>query len=188
MDDDGAAIAASLAGDPQAFGAVFERHATTVLRFVVRRLPASEAEGVLAEVFRIAFERRATFDVERPLLPWLYGIAANVVAKHHRSETRRLAALSRHAARDVAHSTDPGARAGDAVDAGRQAARLLAALAELRPDERTVVLLHAWEDLGYAEIADVLGIPIGTVRSRLSRARAKVRAAVDGDDRCKERP
>jgi len=109
------------------------------------------------------------------------------VAKHHRSEARRLAALARHAARDVPPSTDPVDRAGEAVDAGREAAHLLAALAGLRPDQRSVVLLHAWEDLGYAEIADVLGIPIGTVRSRLSRARAKVRAAMDDHDRCKER-
>lgn len=186
MDDDGEAIAGSLAGDPQAFGAVFERHATAVLRFVVRRLPPSEAEAVLADVFRVAFERRASFDLERPLRPWLFGIAANVVARHHRSEARRLAAVARYASQADERTTDPGERTSATIDARDSAARVLAVLAGLRPEERSVVLLHAWEDLSYAEIADVLEIPIGTVRSRLSRARAKVRTGMD--DVCEERP
>jgi DNA-directed RNA polymerase specialized sigma24 family protein len=92
---DGAVIAASLR-EPGAFGVIFDRHGSTLLRFLARRVNPAEAEDLLGEVFRIAFERRPAFDRSRDSArPWLYGIAANLVAKHYRSETRRLRALAR---------------------------------------------------------------------------------------------
>lgn len=175
MDDpDTAVIAASLA-EPAAFAAVFDRHATSIYRFLVRRVDPSDADGLLGDVFRIAFERRATFDLERSSArPWLYGIATNVLAKHRRSEARRLRATATLAARRSVDD-DPGEQAAAAVDARRQWRAVVDTLEQLPPVERDTLLLYAWEDLGYAEIAAALDIPVGTVRSRLNRARRRLR-------------
>jgi RNA polymerase sigma factor (sigma-70 family) len=181
---DAAAIAASLA-DPASFAAIFDRHAATVLRFLVRRVGPDAADGLVGETFRIAFERRATYDLDRPCArPWLYGIATNVLARHRRAEGRRLAALSRLAGRATVDA--PGARGGaEGVDEAAVARadardlwpRVAATIAGLPVGERDALLLYAWEDLGYDDIAQALGIPVGTVRSRLNRARTRLRAA-----------
>jgi DNA-directed RNA polymerase specialized sigma24 family protein len=78
-------------GEPEAFGLIYDRHAATVLRFLGRRAGAQVAEGLVGDLFRIAFERRKTFDVSRAsALPWLYGIGSNLLLKHRRGESRRL--------------------------------------------------------------------------------------------------
>jgi RNA polymerase sigma-70 factor (ECF subfamily) len=172
-ESDSSVIAASL-GTPAAFGILFDRHGATLLRFLARRVDPSEAEGLLGEVFRIAFERRAGFQQERDTArPWLYGIGANVVAKHHRSESRRVRATARLAARRSL-SEDPAERAIPATDARASWNRVADAVADLPPGERQALLLYAWEELSYDEIAEVLGVPVGTVRSRLNRARARL--------------
>src|SRR5919109_3755457 len=86
-------------GDPEAFGLIYDRHAATLLRFLGRRAGARVAEGMVGELFRIAFERRKTFDASRAsALPWLYGIGANLLLKHRRGEVRRLRASAQMAA------------------------------------------------------------------------------------------
>jgi RNA polymerase sigma factor (sigma-70 family) len=172
---DAAAIAASLA-DPASFAPIFDRHAATVLRFLIRRVGPDAADGLVGETFRIAFERRASYDLDRPCArPWLYGIATNVLARHRRAEGRRLAALSRLAGRAAVDT--PAAEAAEArADALDLWPRVAATIAGLPPGERDALLLYAWEDLGYDDIADALGIPVGTVRSRLNRARTRLRA------------
>src|SRR5437879_11133337 len=101
--------------EPEAFGLIYDRHAATVLRFLGRRVGAEVAEGLVGELFRIAFERRKTFDMSRAsALPWLYGIGSNLLMKHGRGEARRLGAGARMAAADEAG--DRRARAG-ALDA-----------------------------------------------------------------------
>src|ERR1700756_3257174 len=86
-------------GEPEAFGLIYDRHAATVLRFLGRRVGAEVAEGLLGELFRVAFERRKTFDASRAsALPWLYGIGANLLLKHRRAEARWLRASARMAA------------------------------------------------------------------------------------------
>src|SRR5919109_2103122 len=101
-------------GDPEAFGLIYDRHAPTVLRFLGRRVGAKVAEGLVGELFRIAFERRKTFDTSRAsALPWLYGIGSNLLLKHRRGEARWLRAGARMAADEGA---DRRARAG-ALDA-----------------------------------------------------------------------
>jgi RNA polymerase sigma factor (sigma-70 family) len=171
---DSAVIAASL-DDPAAFGVLFDRHAAVLLRFFVRRVDPSDAEGLLGEAFRIAFERRASFDRERDCArPWLYGIANNVVAKHRRSEARRLKATLRLAAARTLEE-DPADRAASMVDASELWPRVADALDGLSDGERDALLLFAWEELSYEETAAALGVPVGTVRSRLNRARARLR-------------
>src|SRR5215470_11164065 len=174
-ESDGAVIAGSLE-TPGAFGIIFDRHGSTLLRFLTRRVDPAEAEDLLGEVFRIAFERRSTFERDRDSArPWLYGIAANLVAKHHRSESRRLRAMARVSARRVLPD-DPAERAVAAADAGVLWARVVDAIGTLPEAERQVLLLYAWEELSYEEIASVLGVPVGTVRSRLNRGRARLAA------------
>jgi RNA polymerase sigma factor (sigma-70 family) len=172
-ESDSAVIAASLE-EPGTFGILFDRYGGLLLRFLARRVDPAAAEGLLGEVFRIAFERRAGFQLDRDCArPWLYGIAANVVAKHRRSEARRLRAIVRLAARR-ALPEDPAERAVPAADAQARWAPIAEAIAELSDPERQALLLFAWEELSYDEIADALGVPVGTVRSRLNRARARL--------------
>ncbi len=132
-------------------------------------------DAALGEVFRIAFERRASYDQDRACArPWLYGIAGNVAAKHRRSEARRLAATARLAARSLP-ADDPTGQVDAVIDASHSFARVVAVLAALPDAERDAILLYAWEDLAYEEIAAIQQVPVGTVRSRLARARQRLR-------------
>ena len=169
-------IAASLA-EPAAFGAIFDRHASTILRYFGRRVEPAAAEGLLGEVFRIAFEQRASFDPSRASArPWLYGIAANLVGRHRRSERRRLHAMARLAARQPIDQNDVvGEHAAGSLDAAEAWSRLAGTVDALPAVEREALLLFAWENLSYDDIADALGVPVGTVRSRLNRARRRLR-------------
>jgi RNA polymerase sigma factor (sigma-70 family) len=169
---DGELIAASLS-DPGAFARVFDRHFDTVHRFVRRRIGSTVAQDVAAETFLQAFESRKRFDTSRPdALPWLFGIAINLLRHHLRDEERQLRAYARTGVDPIA--TDE--RADERLDAQAEGPALAAALADLRAEERDVLLLHAWADLDYAAVAEALDVPVGTVRSRLSRARDHVRA------------
>lgn len=160
--------------DPRAFATVFDRHAAVVFRFLVRRVGRDTADEILGETFRIAFERRNSFDLSRTnARPWLYGIATNVVAKHRRTEARRLRATARLA--PEACSEFPAESVGEGLDATTLWPRVAAAMAALPDGERDALLLYAWEELSYDEIAAALDIPVGTVRSRLNRARSRLR-------------
>jgi RNA polymerase sigma-70 factor (ECF subfamily) len=176
-------IAASLAV-PARFGPIFDRHATALHRYLVRRLGPDEAESIVGEVFRIAFERRAAYDVARAdARPWLYGIATNLVARHRRAEGRRMRAVARLAARRT-DDTDVGDAASAGLDAATDWRRVAEAMAALPQAELDTLVLHVWEELPYAQIAEALDVPVGTVRSRLNRARKRLRelAAVGGEE------
>lgn len=171
---DADAIATSL-GEPAAFGAIFDRHGTTLHRYLVRRVGPSDADGLLGELFRIAFERRASYDTARAeARPWLYGIATNLVARHRRTEGRRLQATPRLQARTLAGEDDVE-RLVDAVAARQLLPDVVAAITRLPAGERDALILHAWEHLSYDDIARALDVPVGTVRSRLNRARTRLR-------------
>lgn len=175
---DAAVIAASVT-DPAAFAAIFDRHAASIYRFLARRVEPAEAESLLGEVFRVAFERRTTFDLERQSArPWLYGIATNLIARHRRSEGRRLSAMAAIASMRVEAAEDAvGDRAAEVADAGTSWATLVDVIDRLPDAERHTLMLFAWEELGYDDIAVALDVPVGTVRSRLNRARRRLRAA-----------
>ena len=164
-------------GEPEAFGLIYDRHAATLLRFLGRRAGAKVAEGLVGDLFRIAFERRKTFDVSRETaLPWLYGIGSNLLLKHRRTEARRLRASARLAAgRELAG----GRASGAALDARVLFPRVVNAIEALPDGEREALLLFAWEELSYGAVAETLELPIGTVRSRLNRARARLRELLE---------
>src|SRR5438093_9399815 len=165
---DGEVIGRSL-DQPEAFGLIYDRHAATVLRFLGGRAGAEVAEGLVGELFRIAFERRKTFDASRAsALPWLYGIGSNLLLKHRRGEARRMRARARMAAADEPADRRAGAAA---LHARLLFPRVADAIEALPDGEREALLLFAWEDLSYQGVAEALELPIGTVRSRLNRAR-----------------
>src|SRR5262245_6598546 len=171
--------------EPEAFGLIYDRHAAILLRFLGRRVGARVAEGLVGELFRIAFERRVTFDGARPsALPWLYGIGSNLLLKHRRGEARRLRASARMAADLETAARRPSAAA---LDASVLFPRVADAIEALPDDEREVLLLFAWEELSYQSMAAALDLPIGTVRSRLNRARAHLRELLEPSGKKRER-
>ncbi|HEY1740177.1 MAG TPA: RNA polymerase sigma factor [Acidimicrobiia bacterium] len=176
---DAEVVAASLA-EPRRFGDLFDRHATVLHRYVVRRIGPAEAGAIVGEVFRIAFEKRAGYDCTRETArPWLYGIATNLVAKHRRGEGRRLRAVARLAASQDESRTDIADAVTDRVDATRRWERVADAVTALPQPERDALVLHVWEGLAYDDIAVALNVPVGTVRSRLNRARTRLRELAD---------
>ena len=175
---DSAAIRQSLR-QPEQFAVLYDRYATVLHRYAGRRVGDEVADDLVAATFLAAFRARQRYDLARASArPWLFGILTKEIARRHRTEKARFRALER------AWSDRPADGLADrvAADVSAQAARgpLAAALARLSPAERGVLLLIAWGDLSYDEAAQALGIPVGTVRSRLSRARRKVREALGG--------
>jgi RNA polymerase sigma factor (sigma-70 family) len=173
MLDDAAVIRLSLA-EPEYFEVLFQRHAPSIQRYVVRRLGADAADDIVSETFLLAFRQRAGYDTTRgDALPWLYGIATHLLSRHRRNEIRLYKALART-------GTDPVTvpftdRVDERVTATAASRRLASALAGLSAAYRDALLLVAWGGLSYEETATALGIPVGTVRSRISRARADLR-------------
>ncbi|WP_433167143.1 RNA polymerase sigma factor [Kribbella sp. CA-247076] len=165
------------------FAVLFDRHAVAIHRYVARRLGSTEADDLVGQTFLIAFERRHGYqDSPAGALPWLYGIATNLIHRRRRDEVRQYRAYSRFGADEVLDGSDVlSAEVSSRVDA-KSASRVLAgALARLRPIDRDVLLLYAWEDLSYPQIADALGIPVGSVASRLHRTRRVLRKALGHD-------
>jgi RNA polymerase sigma-70 factor (ECF subfamily) len=165
---------------PESFAVLYDRYFDEIHRYVAGRLGAHIADDLAAETFLVAFRKRETFDPARGAVrPWLYGIATNLLADHRRSETRRLEAFQRAPARDVpdgGHEDRVTARVAAASAQGR----LAAAIRRLSSGDRDVLLLVALADLSYEEVAQTLGIPFGTVGSRLNRVRRKLRRALGG--------
>ncbi|MFC0038947.1 RNA polymerase sigma factor [Actinomadura rayongensis] len=171
--------------DPEAFAALFDRYAPMLYRYVARRLGPDPAEDLVGDTFLAAFGRRDRYDLDRAdARPWLFGIVTKLVARHHRDEAARYRALRRTPAGAV--HDDPADAVAAAVTAAAVRPRLAGALEALPRRDRDVLLLVAWADLNYAETAEALGIPVGTVRSRLNRARRKVRAALGDTDPTRE--
>jgi RNA polymerase sigma factor (sigma-70 family) len=169
---DGDVIAASLA-EPERFTEIFERHFDAIYAFTARRLGREVADDLGATVFVEAFAARVRFEVDRPdARPWLYGIATNLIRRHQRTEGRRLRAYARADPADQGEPVDVEQR----LDAAAMAPRLASGLDALEPRDRDALLLFAWANLSYDDIAIATGVPVGTVRSRIHRARHRLRA------------
>jgi RNA polymerase sigma factor (sigma-70 family) len=158
------------------FERLFREHGSAIFRFCLRRTgnPAI-ADDHRSTVFVEAWRRRGEVDLTtQDALPWLYGVAANVMRNHLRSHRRGQAAFRRLPL--VAAEHDDTDEITSRIDASDQARAALALLKDFSPGERDVVLLCLGQDLSYKAAANVLEVPIGTVRSRLSRARARLTA------------
>lgn len=159
------------------FEEVFEAELDSLHGYLARRLGSAAADDLAADTFVIAYRRWSDFDASRPVRPWLYGIAANLLQHHWRKERRMLRAYARTGLDPVAQDDEA---AVERLDARAENAHLAQALAELRPAERDVLLLHAWAELSDGDIAQALSLPVGTVKSRLSRARDHMRNRLGG--------
>jgi RNA polymerase sigma factor (sigma-70 family) len=170
--------------EPARFAELFDRHYPAIHHYLRRRVGHQLADDLAAETFLLAFRRRHQYRAEHPdAAAWLYGIAGNLLRQHARTEVRRLRAYARVVPDPIGPDVGDGvAERIDAAAAGRRAAL---AVADLPAEQREVLLLLAWAELDYAGIAGALGVPLGTVRSRLHRARQRLRrqlgwAAVEG--------
>jgi RNA polymerase sigma factor (sigma-70 family) len=179
--------------DPERFAALFDRHAAEIHRYLARRVGHDSADDLVAETFLIAFRQRDRYDESRlTARPWLYGIATNLLGRHRRQEIRFFRAFARIGADPAVLSGlgqgplqpgDPLAeRVTERVAAEGVRKQLAAALAGLHKADRDVLLLVAAADFSYQEVALALGIPVGTVSSRLARARRTIRKALGGVD------
>jgi RNA polymerase sigma-70 factor (ECF subfamily) len=167
--DDAAAITRSLK-DPQAFVAVFDRHYTAVHGFAGRRAGPDLADEIAAETFTRAFDRRTTYDRSYPdARPWLLAIASNLLRRHWKAERRHLEAWAKAQAGTPRHEALPDGVASELIDA----------LDALAPADREALLLYAWGELSYEEIASAMNTPVGTVRSRIARARGRLSACLE---------
>lgn len=172
-DDDAQQVELSLR-EPERFGVVFDRHFAEIHGYVARRLGRDAADDVAAETFLTAFRSRRRFDPNRGTVrAWLYGIVTNHMSAYHRQEMRayRTLALAGTQGVEEGHAD----RVAERVDAGAAGRELAGALAELPRGDRDVLLLVALGGLSHADVAVALGIPYGTVGSRLNRVRKKLR-------------
>lgn len=173
-------IVAASSTDPEAFGELFRRHAPRLHAYIKRRLGRTLADDIVAEAFATAFRQRGRFDGRSEFAAWLWGIASNLIARHHRQETRMFRAFART-------GVDPAEDGvadlvSDRVRAAAHGPQLAKALAALSSQDRSAILLLAWGDLSYAEIAKILDLPLGTVKAKIHRARMKLRNALPGEN------
>lgn len=169
-------------GDPQAFGDLFHRHATAVYNHAFRRTGSWErAEDAVSIVFLETWRLRSkvTLDEGGTLLPWLLGVANNVIRRQYRTRLRHARLLAKLPPPDLEpdHADDVDQRLADE----RRMREVLADMESLTVSEKEVVTLCLWAELTYEQAAVAMGVPVGTVRSRLSRARAKLRASNDAE-------
>jgi RNA polymerase sigma factor (sigma-70 family) len=163
---------------PAAFSELYDKHSAMIHRYVSGRVGAQIADDVMSETFLIAFERRNDFDKTRgDASPWLYGIATTLLKQHARQEARAWKGMVADGQGRVGHNEIEAA--DSRVDAQREIKRLSSSLRKMHARDRDVLLLHAWGDLDYEGIAQALDLPIGTVRSRLNRARRLLRTATN---------
>jgi RNA polymerase sigma-70 factor (ECF subfamily) len=169
--DDALIIGASLE-EPYRFEEIFDRHYQTVRRYAQRAVGPDAGEEVAAQAFLEAFAHRERFDAAySSARPWLLGIATNLIRHHARSERVHWTALRRMTVeRD---EEDPANE--DGLDAARTAPAIVAALATLAQSDRDAFLMYALGELTYPEVAEAMGIPVGTVRSKIFRVRRVLR-------------
>lgn len=178
-DSDGSLMRLAAAGHVSAFPELMRRHGPAMHAYLERRGGRDTADDLLSEVFLRAYSGLRHYD-ERwaDARPWLYGITRNVLREHWRRSAAEdgWARIAR-----VAPDDDPWPDVDDRLDAAARRSSLHRALAALTAGERDVLLLVTWEGLSPAEASVALGIPQGTARSRLHRARSIMRQLLDGD-------
>lgn len=163
---------------PDVFGELYDRHASIIYKYAARRAGDFAADDVTAETFLVAWEQLATYDLDREdARPWLFGIATNLLRRHHRAEARILKTAAKAASREsISDDSDQIAAQVDATVATARIARTLKSMAAI---DRETLLLYAWADLTYEGIALAMEVPVGTVRSRLNRARRTLRTQLN---------
>jgi len=168
-----AEIVASSLTVPERFEVIFDRHFPTIHSYLARRVGETLADDLASATFVEAFRARHRFQMEHASArPWLFGIASNMIRQHRRGERRRLLAYAKI-------MSEPAADDTEAVESRLDAEVIVGpALASLAAPDRDALLLLVWGELTYEEVAEALSIPVGTVKSRINRARSLVRASL----------
>ncbi len=160
---------------PRAFAELFDRHARSIGGYAARRVGPDAGEDILSETFLVAFARRKSFDAAwNSALPWLYGIASRLIKKHRVREAKHIRSSRESAQREEHISHDDLETTIARLDAEKSTRELAPRIAALSVKERDTLLLYAWGDLTYEEVAVSLGVPVGTVRSRMNRIRTRL--------------
>ena len=176
-------VAASI-GEAALFGFVFERHYVRVRGYCMRRLGRGAGEAAAGEVFARAFTRRDHYHAAAgDVIAWLFGITTNVICEQRRDETQRLRLIVRLAGNGWAPPPETAADALEVFERGRPGRDAAAGLLALSPADRDALLLVAWAGLSYRQLAAIAELPLGTVRSRLHRARRTLRDHLDEGNR-----
>lgn len=167
--------------DPVVFDEIFRRHHGTLYGYLVRRVGPDAAADLAGDVFVQAFSARHGYRCAyASARPWLFGIATNLLRRYLRAQYRAGRANSRLAAELHSQPSEEAARIVERVAAEAAAPSVAERLKHLHARDREVLLLYAFSDLTYREMAEFLQIPIGTVRSRLSRARRQIKYSSEG--------
>lgn len=181
MNKTDAAVIRASKKDPAAFGPIFDRYWPKIYRYCAQRAGPAVGEDVAAETFRVAFTDRKRYDGRDDAAPWLYGIATNLLRRWFRSAARGSRAESQVGA-EV--SGDEFAAIDDRLDAEYLSPHLNSVLKQLSVTDRDTLLLHVFAELTYEQIARATDVPIGTVGSRMNRARTLVRAHLEALELC----
>ncbi len=175
--------------DPERFTGVVERHAEALHRYFSKRSPHSALDDLVSETFLTAFRSRQNYDTSYlDARPWLFGIATNVLRHHRRSEGRRIARIGRWHSPESEQDRTEEVESGMVADT--EASKIQSALEQVDERYRDVLMLVAGPGLTYEEVARALGIPVGTVRSRMSRGRTQLREllGLDGQYQDEDEP
>jgi len=182
--DDQQLIAECLAGRSEAFGALVRRYQDRLFNTVYRLLDhADDAQDVVQEAFLSAYQSLEDFKGDAQFFTWLYRIAINSAISLKRKQKM---ALSLHVGRDDGTTFDPQdasefTQPGHALEQVEQERRIQRALARLSPEHRAVLVLKDMEGQKYEVMAEILHVPIGTIRSRLHRARTELRQLLEAE-------
>jgi RNA polymerase sigma-70 factor (ECF subfamily) len=178
MASDDLAVRPWLSGPPASdrFAVIFDDHAAGLWRYLARQVEPAQAEDLVAETFLTAWSSRDEYRLERgPARAWLFGIAVNLLRRHHRVQAQQHRLSQRLSGQAVSDDAAED-RVAERLDARTRLAGLGAAITALPEGDREVLLLSSLAGLETREIAAALGIPEGTVRSRLHRVRRGLRA------------
>lgn len=180
MTPDERRLGAIATGDHAAFEEIFETHVDFVFNVALRRTGSmAEADDIVAEVFGQLWKQRTSIATRYgSLRPWLAGVATNLARRHWRSAERRERAVQRLSSRSEMVGEDIADQSARQLDAVHRLERVRAALEELPTEQHIVLTLSVWEEFSHHEIAEALNIAVGTVKSRLSRARAALEHSV----------
>lgn len=170
--------------DERTFEQFYERHQPAVCAYCVRRVGRHDGNDVVSQVFSVAWRRREELPPAGRELPWLYGVARRVLGHHWRSVGRARRLAEKAGVLPIEAPPTPDVVAAESAE--HELVR--AALAELRPNDREVLMLAAWEGLTHAEIGDVVGCSLAAVDKRMSRAKARLAEKYESLERTQSPP
>jgi RNA polymerase sigma-70 factor (ECF subfamily) len=180
--DDHCLITECLAGNVAAFGGLVRLHQERLYRSVFRLVGnAEDAQDVVQEAFLSAYQKLGSFKGDALFFTWLYRIAVNTAITLKRKK-RAVVRIDGNEGGIEPVDPAPSSRVGHALERNEEAGRVRRALDRLSPEHRAVLVMKDMEDMKYDEMAEALGVPVGTIRSRLHRARLELRQLLQQDE------